>query len=331
MPLSSDGLSVWQADDAPITLLDTTIGDLIDAAAARAPSQQSLVIDGFSDLGFDVTWSYQELKQRADALACALIGDGVRAGDTVALWAPNVAQWIVIELAVAKVGAILVPLNPTYRAAEAAYILRDTGARLIFLLPQLRQFDIAAQYRELAVDFPDLRAVSLEPADGLEAIEAYLSRASDVSHVQRARRQAQIGTRDPAQIHYTSGTTGVPKGAVLTHHSLINNARLFADRWHVSAADRWANPMPLFHTAGCAMVTLACIATTATHCLAVWFEPDRIHAMVERQRCTILETVPTMVTAILNRHRPDIVDLSSLRLIGTGGAPVTRLFVAERG
>jgi fatty-acyl-CoA synthase len=109
---------------------------------------------------------------------------------------------------------------------------------------------------------------------------------------------------------------------VLTHRGLLNNARQFAARWRVEATDRWANPLPLFHTAGCAMVTLACIANRATQCLAVWFDPDRVLDLIERQRCTILETVPTMITAVLTRQGLAPRDLSSLRLIGTGGAPV---------
>jgi fatty-acyl-CoA synthase len=327
MALSGDGMSVWHADDGPLELVSMSIGEVLDDAAARAPKQQALVIDGFGDLGFDTCWTYEELRQRADCLARALIADGVAAGHRVALWAPNVPDWIVIELAVAKVGAVLVPLNPTYRAGEAAYILAETAASLLFLQPQFRQFDIAAEYQQLAVQFPELRAVTLSAArdatGDLETIDAYLTRVGDVTESALAERQSQVSTHDPAQIHYTSGTTGTPKGAVLTHHSLINDARLFADRWQVSAEDRWANPMPLFHTAGCAMVTLACICTTATHCLAVWFDPERVQAMIQRQRCTILETVPTMVTAILNRHPHDPADLSSLRLIGTGGAPVS--------
>ena len=256
-------------------------------------------------------------------MARALMADGVVPGDRVALWAPNVPYWIVIELAVAKAGAVLVPLNPTYRAAEAGYILADTGATLVFLQPQLRQFDIAAEFRRLADADPRLRAVTLAAREDLTTIEHYLDRASEVSHEALAARQRQVSAYDPAQIHYTSGTTGAPKGAVLSHHSLVNDARLFADRWRVGPTDRWANPLPLFHTAGCAMVTLACIATTATHCLAVWFDADRIRTTVERQRCTLLETVPTMVTAILTRQAQTPADLSSLRLIGTGGAPVT--------
>jgi fatty-acyl-CoA synthase len=325
MGLTPDGLSRWTAEAGDLPLLETTIGALLDDAAARTPQRQALVIDGFSDHGYDVSWTYQHLRNASDDVAKAMIAEGVEPGDRVGLWAPNVAEWLVVEFAVAKVGAVLVPLNPTYRAEETWYALHETGARLLFLLPKIRQFDLAGEYARMAA-LPGLhRVISLSAVapDGMSTLAELVSAGAAVSSDHLAVRLAEVGPHQPAQIQFTSGTTGRPKGAVLTHRGLINDARQFAQRWQVSAEDRWANPMPLFHTAGCAMVTLACVANSATQCLAVWFDADRLLGSVERQRCTIVETVPTMVTALIRRQRIEPRDLSSVRIVGTGGAPVT--------
>jgi fatty-acyl-CoA synthase len=324
--LTAGGLSVWEAEPGPLPLVDDTIGGLLDDAAREAPLREAVVVSGFADLGFDVRWTYAELRGAADRLARALICAGLAPGDRVAIWAPNVAEWLVVEFAVAKADLVLVTINPTYRAGEAEYVLADTQARALFYLPRFRHFDLAAELAQIHGRLGALKhVVALGPRSAAQVGESYaafLERAEQADTGVLVARQAAVRPQDVAQIQYTSGTTGWSKGAMLTHQGLVNNARQFAARWEVSSAERWANPMPLFHTAGCAMVTLACVANRATHCLAVWFDPARVLDLVETERCTILETVPTMVSALLDAQRERRRDLASLRLVGTGGAPV---------
>jgi fatty-acyl-CoA synthase len=326
MGLTPDGLSVWQAEPGPLPLVHITIGEALDEAAMDAPDKEAVVVSGFADLGFDVRWTYRDLREAADRLARALIAAGLAPGDRVAIWAPNIGPWLVVEFAAAKAGLVLVTMNPTYRAAEAHYILTDTQARILFLLPQIRHFDLAQELAQVRDQLTCLqRVVSLgedPPGTGVESYAEFLTRGHEAGDAALSARQAAVRPVDRAQIQYTSGTTGQPKGAMLTHVSLLNNARQFAARWEVTAAERWANPMPLFHTAGCAMVTLACVANRATQCLAVWFDPKRVLRLVEDESCTIVETVPTMVTALLDAQRQQRRNLNSLRLVGTGGAPV---------
>jgi fatty-acyl-CoA synthase len=232
----------------------------------------------------------------------------------------------VVEFAAAKAGLVLVTMNPTYRSAEASYVLGDTDARVLFMLPRIRHFDLAGELAQVRGQLAALRhVVALGEDAGGEGMEAYpdfVARGDEIGAAALAARQAAVSPDAIAQIQYTSGTTGRPKGAMLTHAGLLNDARQFAARWEVTAAERWANPMPLFHTAGCAMVTLGCVANRATQCLAVWFDPGRVLQLVEAERCTIVETVPTMVTALLECQREQHRNLQSLRLVGTGGAPV---------
>jgi fatty-acyl-CoA synthase len=325
MGLTPDGLSYWTADTAGPGLIEVSMGALLDEAARLAPNQQAVVVDGFADHGFDVTWTYADFRDRSDAVARGLIAAGIRSGDRVGLWAPNVAEWLSVEFGVAKVGAVLVPLNPTYRAAEAHYALAETRARMLFLLPRIRTFAIAEEFAQLAPldHLGQVVSLAAETPPGMAALTDFIAAGRTVTDLELAERLAAVQPQSPAQIQFTSGTTGKPKGAVLTHHSLINDARQFAHRWQVTASERWANPMPLFHTAGCAMVTLGCIANQATQVLSVWFDADRLIGIIERQHCTIVETVPTMVTALQRSQRANPADLTSLRLVGTGGAPVT--------
>jgi acyl-CoA synthetase (AMP-forming)/AMP-acid ligase II len=256
-------------------------------------------------------------------MARALLALGIARGERVAIWAPNIAEWLATEFAVAKIGAILVTLNPTYRADEVRFVLEHSQAAACLFLPRIRHLTLWEHLRQVRGRLPMLRALfsladGVDDVPGLADLDAQADRVDSTGLI---RRQAEVTPGEVVQIQYTSGTTGRPKGAMLTHWGLVNNARQVAHRWGVTAADRWCNPMPLFHTAGCAMVTLGCLATGATHCPIVWFDADRVLATIDRERCTIVETVPTTLAALLQRQREAPRDLHSLRLAGTGGAP----------
>ena len=306
----------WQAEPGP-ALVDLTVGALLDNAAAVHGNDLSIVISAYADLGFNVRWTYAELLRRADDLAARLRHAGIGAGDRVAVWAPNVPQWIQAEFAVAKTGGTLVTINPTFRAAEAAFILADCQAKGCLFLPEFRSFQIWSELKQVLPQLPALRVLfSLtDPVDDVPGIDGAWPSGGSAPDI-------AVSANDVAQIQYTSGTTGSPKGAMLTHRSLVNNALLTMHRWQLSSADKWCNPMPFFHTTGCGMMTLGIVAAGAVHCPIVWFDAHKVLDTIAHERCTLLETVPTTLTAVLRRQRTNPRDLSSLRVVGTSGAPV---------
>lgn len=316
-------VSWWDPEPGAVPLSDTTVAELLDSAAARVPDAEAVVMSAYEERGLNVRWTYRELADRVDLLARGLIATGIQVGEPVALCAPNVADWLVVEFAVARVGAVLVPVNPTYRAEEMRHVLVDSGAVACLFLPAFDKLEIWPQITRVRGSLPALRQlISLaEAPDGVPALADILRRADDVPPDAARLRAAAVNADQVAQIQYTSGTTGAPKGALLTHRNLVNNARQSAWLWRIGVDDRWCNPLPLFHTAGCGMLALGAVAAGATHLPLVRFDPSRVLATVERERCTVLEVVPTMLIALVERQRSHRVDVSSLRLIGTSGAP----------
>lgn len=316
-------LSWWLAERGS-PLADLTVGAVLDRAADRAPDRLAVVLSAYSDLGLNVRWTYHDLLVRANGLAEELRRAGIGRGDRVAIWSPNVPQWVQAEFAVAKTGATVVTINPTFKATEAAFVLEDSAAVGCLFLPQFGSFDIWSQLRNIMPRLDTLRfAWSLgEQVSDLPAVDEFPPcEQFDSGHA--------VAPSDIAQIQYTSGTTGRPKGAMLSHRSLVNNALLTMDRWRVGPGDVWCNPMPFFHTTGCGMMTLGIAGVGATHCPIVWFDADRVLDTIERERCTLVETVPTTLLALLDRQRARPRDLKALRVVGTSGAPVPRV-LAER-
>lgn len=322
MPLH-ENLSWWTPSTGPVPLRELTVAGLLDEAARDAPDTEAVVVSAYSDPDLDVRWTYAELQARADELARALIALGVAAGEPVAICAPNVPDWLVCEFGVAKAGAVLVPVNPTYRREELRYVLADSGAVVCLFLPGHGRLGIWPELEPILAELPALRQlISLGEAIGdVPALADVLPRGATTSAAELTRRAATVVASDVAQLQYTSGTTGQPKGAQLTHLGIVNNAIQSAWLWQVGPGDRWCNPLPLFHTAGCAMLALGAVAARATHLPLVRFEPGRVLATIETERATIVETVPTILTALLDRQRDRRADLSSLRLVGTSGAP----------
>ena len=322
MPLRDD-VAWWTPTPGELPLRELTVAGLLDEAARDAAGTEAVVVSAYAHEGLNVRWTYAELQSRADALARALIATGVAPGEPVAICAPNVPQWLVCEFAVAKAGGVLVPVNPTYRQAEVRHVLADSGAVVCLFLPRYGRQDLWREIAPIRGELPALRQlISLgEPVDDVPALADVLTRGAEVPDAELARRAAAVSTDDVAQLQYTSGTTGRPKGAELTHRGIVNNAIQSAVLWQVGPGDRWCNPLPLFHTAGCAMLTLGAVAARATHLPLVRFEPDRVLDTIEAERATIVETVPTILAALLERQRTRRADVSSLRLVGTSGAP----------
>lgn len=318
------GISWWDAQPSEAPLLEQTVGGLLQHTAAQFGDRSAVLVSAYEDLGLNVRWSYAELDERSDRVARALLARGIRHGDRVAVWAPNVPEWLVVEFAAAKIGAVLVTVNPTFRTDDVRFVLEHSEAAACLFVPSIRHFDLWRHLREVRSHLPRLGALySLtEAIDDVPGIDELYALGDRVDGNDLTKRQSEVSPGDIAQIQYTSGTTGRPKGAMLSHASLINNAREVARRAALTAEDRWCNPMPFFHTAGCAMVTLGVVSVGAAQCPLVWFDPDRVLATIHREACTVIVCVPTMYASLLERAREaPHRRLDSLRLAIVGGSP----------
>ena len=241
----------------------------------------------------------------------------VSPGERVAVWAPNLPEWVVLEHGAALAGLVLVTVNPAFRSVELAYVLNQSGAAGIFLVPQFRS-PMAEYLHEVRPDVPCLREVVL-----FTDWDAFLDTASAGTAL------PEVAPDDIAQIQYTSGTTGFPKGAMLHHRGLTNNARFYVERIALRPGEVYVNPMPLFHTAGCAIAVLGAAQARAVHVPVLAFDPGLMLELVEAERGTVFLSVPTMIIAMLGH--PDLArrDLSSLRAAVSGGAPVPAALVPQ--
>ena len=300
----------YGASDWP--LLGETIGENFNRIAATHADREALV-----DRPSGRRWTYAELHRDVLALAYGLLRLGIGQGDRVGIWAPTSPDWTLLQYATAEIGAILVPLNPAYRTSELAYVVNHAGIRLLVAAASFRTSDYAAMISEARPDCPGLRWVVLLGSAGWHALH---DRAGDTRAL--AARQALLSPDDPINIQYTSGTTGHPKGATLSHHNILNNAHLIGEVLGYTERDRICVPVPLFHTFGMVIGNLG--ATSHGACLvypAPGFDPAATLAAVAAERCTSLYGVPAMFIAELAEPGFDGYDLSSLRTGIMAGAP----------
>jgi fatty-acyl-CoA synthase len=295
--------------DTSEPVLETTVGSVLRRAAELDPDGIGLVSSGL-DLDARQRWSFGELLEAAEDVAGALLGR-FDSGEHVAVWAPNLPEWILLQLGMGLAGLVLVPLNPAYRQAELSYALRQSRAAGIFYVPEFRGSPMAEWVARANAELPALRsAISLSGWDDFRASGSPQQRLPEVS------------PSDPAQIQYTSGTTGAPKGAVLHHRGLTNNGRFVVSSLGVEPGEAFLNPAPLFHVAGCVVGVLGSLACRARLVQPVSFDPGLALALCESERVTTMGGVPTMLIAMM--EHPDFKrrDLSSLRSVGIGGATV---------
>jgi len=300
--------SYWPKDEGE-PVVDMTVGDLLREAVAAAPDRTALVA-GVPDAAGRRRWTYAQLLADAERTARALLGRFER-GERVAIWAPNIPQWVIFEMAAGLAGIVLVAVNPAYRPAELTYVLRQSRSSGIFFMREFRGNPMAASVEQARPELEDLReAVSFDEWDDFVATGS-TNRALPV-----------VRPDDPAQIQYTSGTTGFPKGAHLHHRGIVNNARFTAERFEVPDGASWLNPMPLFHTGGCVLAALGALWARATHIPVVAFDPGLVLELIETERVDVMGGVPTMLIAMM--EHPDFTtrDLSSLRSVLSGGATV---------
>ncbi len=318
-------------------LLGETIPDHLAAVAGRNADREALV-----SLHQGERWSYQQLFSTAERLALGLLAMGVERGDRVGIWAVNCSEWLLVQIATASVGAVLVNINPACRLAELEHALTAARVQTLFLMPAFRSSRYVEMLHQLAPELlagedpierlPDLdRVVVFDPTrDGPPPTsrgrqwswDDLLELGGEVDRDRLATRAAELDVDDPINIQFTSGTTGFPKPVVLTHHNILNNAHSTARAIGLRAGDRLCVPVPFYHCFGMVVSSLGCLSHGATLVLpAPHFEPGAILRTIEAERCTVLHGVPTMFVAEL--EHPDFAsfDLSSLRTGIMAGAP----------
>ncbi|HSO97800.1 MAG TPA: AMP-binding protein [Solirubrobacteraceae bacterium] len=290
-------------------LIGETVGANFDRIVGLYPDRDAVVVRHQ-----DVRWTYAEFGARVDRVARALVGAGLGPGDRMGIWAPNCAEWLLVQYASAKAGVILVNVNPAYRTSELEFVLNQSGCRVLISARAFKSSDYVAMVKEVAPRCGALeRTVFLDSGDWEELLAAGDAELS---------LPAGLQFDDPINIQYTSGTTGFPKGATLTHHNILNNGFFIGETCRYSPEDRVCIPVPFYHCFGMVLGNLAC--TTHAACMVVpapSFEPRATLDAVQSERCTSLYGVPTMFIAELDLPEFEEFDLTSLRTGIMAGSP----------
>jgi fatty-acyl-CoA synthase len=308
----SHDLASYVSGVSEVPLLGDTIGGNFDRTAARHGDREALV-----DCPSGRRWTYSQLHAEVDAIAHGLLAAGIGKGDRVGIWAPSCPEWLFTQYATAKIGAILVTINPVYQASELEYVLTAAGIRLLVAAESFKGSSYAAMIDDVRSRCAALQRVVLIGSPQWAALPV-----RDGAAALLAGLQAQLSPDDPINIQYTSGTTGAPKGATLSHHNILNNGYFVGALCGYTEADRICVPVPLYHCFGMVMGNLA--ATSHGACLvypAPSFEPAATLSAVAQQRCTSLYGVPTMFIAMLADADSGSYDLSSLRTGIMAGSP----------
>jgi fatty-acyl-CoA synthase len=302
----------YSSGESATPLLGDTIGANFDATVRAFGDREALV-----DRSAGRRWTYTELAADVEALALGLLEMGVAKGERVGIWAPNCAEWTLTQYATAKIGAVLVNINPAYRARELEFVLNQSGARLLVSAEKVKTSDYAGMIAEVRPRCPALaEVVLLGSAEWQSLLER--GRGQDRSALDRI----ELDTDEPINIQYTSGTTGFPKGATLSHHNILNNGFFVGELCNYTEADRICIPVPFYHCFGMVMGNLA--ATSHGACMVIpspTFDPAATLQAVQAERCTSLYGVPTMFIAELSAPGFADYDLSSLRTGIMAGSP----------
>ncbi|MBF6261783.1 AMP-binding protein [Nocardia farcinica] len=311
-------LPSYDSGPSPTPLLGDTIGANLDRTAAAHPDREALV-----DIPSGRRWTYRELVAAVDALAAGLDARGIRKGDRVGIWAPNCAEWFLTQYATAKIGAILVNINPAYRTSELAYVLRQAGVRMLIAAREFKTSDYVAMIDELRGECPGLEQVLILGDDQWQQVTS-----TTPDPVRLAELGAELTMDDPINIQYTSGTTGFPKGATLSHHNILNNGFFVGELCGYTEQDRICVPVPFYHCFGMVMGNLAATSHGAAIVIpAPSFDPAATLAAVAAEKCTSLYGVPTMFIAVLAELDTELEksgaapDLSTLRTGIMAGSP----------
>jgi fatty-acyl-CoA synthase len=295
-------------------LIEQTIGDNFDATVARFPDREALV-----DVAQGKRWTYAALLADVDTLARALLAIGVETGDRVGIWAPNCSEWTLVQFATAKIGAILVNINPAYRSHELHYVLGQAGITTLIAAESFKTSNYREMVDEVRHDVPGLERVIYIGTDDWDSTT---SQAERVSGSELSGIQASLKPTDPINIQYTSGTTGFPKGATLSHRNILNNGFFVGELCRYTEQDRVCIPVPFYHCFGMVMGNLACTSHGACMVIpAPGFDPAATLQAVQDEKCTSLYGVPTMFIAEWNLPTFAEYDLSSVRTGIMAGSP----------
>lgn len=310
-----------------------TIGQVLQRTASRYPEQEAMVFPQLAQ-----RWTWQQFSADVEGVARGLVALGIQRGEHVAVWATNVPQWVLLQFATARIGAVLVTVNPAYRPFELQYVLRQSDAVALFLVDRFKTSDYFAMLQEVCPEvsqaregrlncpaFPQLRTVVAmqgQPPQGVLTWEALVGAGREVSPEQVAALEAQLAPQQPINIQYTSGTTGFPKAAMLSHRNLLLNAYYVGGCQRLTAEDRICIPVPFYHCFGCVLGTLACAVHGATMLVpAEYFQAAATLDAVEREWATALYGVPTMFISLLQDPSLPRRKITHLRTGIMAGAP----------
>ncbi len=322
---SNQALPSYTSATSNTALLGETIGDMFDRVAAQYPNNDALI-----SIHQGIRWSYRELQQQVETCARALMAIGVGKGDRIGIWSPNNAQWCVTQFATAKIGAILVNINPAYRLTELEYALNQSECGYLIAADSFKSSNYTKMLNELAPELKDslpgqLKSPALpymnaiislvdQPSPGMMSWQQLLDQADKISVDAQLQRQAELQFDDAINIQYTSGTTGFPKGATLSHHNILNNGFFVTESQKFTDQDRMVIPVPLYHCFGMVMGNLGCVTHGATMIYpSDAFEPESVLKAVAEERATALYGVPTMFIALLEHPDFAAYNTESLR------------------
>jgi fatty-acyl-CoA synthase len=294
----------YDAGPTDVPILEETIGENFERTVRRNPNTDALV-----DVASDRRWTYAELNADVDFVGRGLMALGIEAGERVGIWAPNCAEWTIAQYATAKIGAILVNINPAYRTHELAYVLNQSGVRTLISATAFKTSDYVAMVDEVRPQCDALREVIFLGTDDWDDLKR-----DDVTEDALRSRMAGLTNTDPINIQYTSGTTGFPKGATLSHRNILNNGFFVTEQLNFGPDDRLCIPVPFYHCFGMVLANLGCTTHGTTMVIpAPGFDPGLTLDAIEKERCTGVYGVPTMFIAMLGDPGFAGRDLSSLR------------------
>jgi fatty-acyl-CoA synthase len=320
-------MRAYTAGDTDVPLLEETIGQNFERVVARFPLHDALIEAAAVPGGDARRWSYTKMNDDVDRVARALLASGVAKGDRVGIWSPNCAEWTLLQYATAKAGAILVNVNPAYRSHELDFVVKQNGMRMLVTAPSDRNSDYVGMARQALAECPDLHELVFLPDYSVEGLDAgdpqrdgeltyaeLLKRADAVAHSDLVARMAELAPHDPINLQYTSGTTGFPKGATLTHHNILNNGYSIAELLGYTEHDRVVIPVPFYHCFGMVIGNLAALSHgAATIIPGRAFTPAAALEAVQDFGGTSLYGVPTMFIAELALPEFASYDLATLR------------------